>query len=66
MFEDIDVREEEYALQMQRTSYAAINQIILSGEGGDGALAKEALDCKNVVDEALVYITSAMFSALHT
>lgn len=66
MFEVIDSREDRYAPQLQQLCYADSDQVVLPGEPGDGAEAKETIDCSDVVDEALRYIESAMFTTLNT
>lgn len=38
---------------------------MLSGESEDGTLAQEALDWSDVVEKALCYNTTAMFSPVH-
>lgn len=66
MFDTIGSRENEYAPQLQQPYYAESNRVVLSSETGDGALAQEAHDCNKAVEEALRYISFAIFSMLHT
>lgn len=66
MFEFIDSREKGYAPQLQRICSAGSHRIELPCETEDEAVTQEAHDCPDVVDGALLYITSAMFNMLHT
>lgn len=51
---------------MQLRFYAGSNWVGVPGEAGDGAVAKEALERSDVVQESLLYIACAIFSTLHT
>lgn len=48
------------------TGYAGSKWAVLSFENGDGTVAQDALVRSSAVKDALRYITSALFSTLHT
>lgn len=66
MFEVTDSRKEGQALRLHRACYAGGSWGVLSCETADAAEAQEALNSGDAVDEALSYISPAMFSTPHT
>lgn len=66
MFEAIGSHEEVYAPQLQRTCYVRSDPFCLPGEAGEVAMAQEAIDHSNAVDEVPCSTASTTFSTLHT
>lgn len=64
LFEVIGSREDGYAPQLLGTFHARSHRLVMPGEPGEGAVAQEALEHSDVVDEAVRNITFEMFSKL--
>lgn len=66
MFEVIGSSEEGYILQFQQRCNGGNDRVLLRWKTGGRSEAQAALGRSHAVGEALRYITSAMFSTLHT
>lgn len=55
-----------YNLQSQRTCYALGDRVVTPVDAGDGVVAPGAFERSAYVNEALQYLGTLMFSALHS